>query len=149
MREMKEPKKPTSDARISEIEKELGISLPLQYRNFLLRYNGGHPIPDGFVFKEAPYGDSCVAWFLAIDSELSNFVETFECMRDRMPRELIPIADDPGGNQICIAVAGPNTGAVYFWDHEHEVDEGDVPTYQNISLIANSFDEFIDSLHDY
>ena len=64
----------------------------------------------------------------------------------RMPEELVPIAHDPGGNQICIAVAGPKTGAVYFWDHEEEADDDETPGYDNVYLIANSFNEFLNSL---
>ena len=57
----------------------------------------------------------------------------------------MPIARDPGGNQILLAFAGPNEGKVYFWDHE---EEPAMPNYSNCHLIADSFREFIEGLHD-
>jgi len=62
----------------------------------------------------------------------------------RIPRDMIPIARDSFGNQICIGVSGPRCGYVYFWDHENE-DE-DEPTYRNMHLVAKSFQEFLAQL---
>jgi hypothetical protein len=60
-----------------------------------------------------------------------------------LPAELTPIADDSGGNLICIAVDRPNSGAVYYWDHE---EEGEAAPYSNVHVLADSFDEFLNSL---
>lgn len=38
--------------------------------------------------------------------------------RGRIPDGVLPIADDAGGNQVCLAVAGEFPGSVWFWDHE-------------------------------
>jgi len=61
----------------------------------------------------------------------------------RIPRESITIATDPGGNQICYIVSGDNAGKIYFWDHEEEVKEGEKPGFENMTLIAESFEEFL------
>jgi len=44
--------------------------------------------------------------------------EQFETYRGRIPSGVLPIADDPGGNQTCLDVAGAFPGTVWFWDHE-------------------------------
>jgi hypothetical protein len=36
-------------------------------------------------------------------------------------------------------------GKVFFWDHEAETNP---PSYANCHLIADSFNEFIETLHD-
>lgn len=137
---------------ITAIEDRLDICLPIEYRDFLLTNNGGRPRPDIFRFEKASgrYGTSCVHWFLKVDNgEYNNFqsyFETYKVERQRLPDELIPVANDPGGNLICIAVSGDCTGAVYFWDHDTECDDGEVPTYENVFLIANTFKEFLISL---
>jgi hypothetical protein len=63
-----------------------------------------------------------------------------------VPAGFLPLAVDPGGNLICLVISGTNTGKVYFWDHEEEVEEGQQPGYSNVYLIANSFNEFLNSL---
>jgi hypothetical protein len=47
-------------------------------------------------------------------------------------------------------VTGKHRGRVYFWDHEDEPDpddwDGEVETADNISLLANSFTDFVAGL---
>jgi cell wall assembly regulator SMI1 len=135
--------------RLKSIERKYNIDFPPEYRHFLLAYNGGQPQPSAFYFKHTngSYSDSCVDWFLAIyDEDYSNFENYFDRYKGHLPRvpdELVPIAHDPGGNLICIAVKGENRGAIYFWDHEREEE---LPTYRNVHLVADSFNEFLESL---
>ena len=67
---------------------------------------------------------------------------------------MIPIADDGGGHQICVGIKGKECGKVYYWDHHNEWDEQDyledygepMPSdvkFQNVYLIAESFEDFI------
>jgi len=60
--------------------------------------------------------------------------------------------DDPFGNAICLGIAEKYRGRVYFWDHENEPDEelwdGEVDTAGNITLIANSFTDFVAGLQE-
>ena len=48
---------------------------------------------------------------------------------------------------IQFLVKNADRGKIYFWDHEMEADEGETPNYSNLTLIADSFDEFIEGLH--
>jgi hypothetical protein len=59
---------PIEEADFDALEKRLGVRFPRQYRNWLLKHNGGQPVPGGFRFKHetGPYTDSVVAWFFAL-----------------------------------------------------------------------------------
>jgi hypothetical protein len=73
-----------------------------------------------------------------------------ECYVGRIPDDLLWIMDDPFGNAICLGIRGIHRGRIYFWDHEMEPDpngwDGQVDTEGNVSLIANSFTEFVAGL---
>jgi cell wall assembly regulator SMI1 len=145
---------PLSEERLREVERDIGLNFPEQYRRFLLAHNGGTPVPAVFDYKieKGAYTDSIVDWFLAIyDGEHDNFedsVQVYKSREPRIPNNFIPIAHDPGGNLICISASGGDLGAVYFWDHEREADRGETPSYANVHLIADSFDEFLAGLRD-
>ncbi len=66
----------------------------------------------------------------------------------RIPNSFFPIAYDSCGNLICIPVKGPDRGKVYFWDHEMEAADDEEPSYDNLTLIADSFEDFFNSLHE-
>jgi len=132
---------------INNFERENNISLPEDYIEFLLKNNGGMFIYDyvNFDFKDK-LGDNTaiVDIFYGINypADVYDLKTMLNRTRDRMPNNIIPIANDPGGNKICISIKGEDYGKVYFWDHEFEADEDEKPDYRNLSLIANSFTEF-------
>ena len=132
---------------ITELERLLGVTLPGDYRLFLLAHNGGRPTPDGFLKSRDESDRDAIDWFLGVQAgahnDLLSYVETY---RDRIPPDLLPIAHDPFGNLVCLAVAGPRSGWVYFWDHEEEAPEGEAPDYRNVAPIARSLYAFLDGL---
>ena len=144
-----------SDKEIKEFEREFNISLPSEYRNHLLEFNGGKCRPNYFSFIEnGKLSENSVEWFLAIWSgetiNLKNFCEILKTDSKRMPSMIFPIATDGSGNFICISCGGKDIGYIYFWDHENEVDysiscDND---YSNLHLIAKSFNDFLNLLAD-
>jgi hypothetical protein len=140
-------------AKLDALEQRLAIKLPEEYRRFLLAQNGGRPNPAVFDFigDGGRSENSRVHFFLSIyDGKYSNFEIVFKIFKiraKRIPTELIPIAHDSFGNQICLAISGKHKGAVFFWDHENENPEGNEPWWNNIHLIKPSLQEFLDSLH--
>jgi hypothetical protein len=62
----------------------------------------------------------------------------FKTYRDWIPKTMIWIMGDSCGNGICLKVSGPERGRVHFWDHE----------CQEIELLADSFNHFIDLVHE-
>ena len=130
---------------IAALESKLKISLPKEYKDHILQYNGGYPDRECFITVDGIR--SRIHYFYAIyNGEHINF-ETFFIMYkiddNRMLRHIFPIAIDPGGNQICISTDEKDYGHIYFWDHEAETN---IPSYSNMSLIAQSFNEFLDAL---
>ncbi len=145
--EMRDCKPSLTETEVERVEQKWGFVFPVEYRRFLLMYNGGRPNLECFRFKGGSYGDSMIDWFLAIyDGKYNNFercYNVFKVKEKRLLDNLVPIARDPGGNLICISVSSEDRGAIYFWDHEKEQDEA---TSKNVSLIADNFDEFISKL---
>ena len=144
-------KGPLSPEKLARAETTMGVTLPGGYREFMLEHNGGQPSRGDFVFAEetGPYTDGSVRKFYSIEGPAVLSLEwehNLYCQGEppRIPRDMIPIAGDSFGNQICIGVSGPRCGQLYFWDHEKE-DDGE-PTYRNMHLIARSFSEFLAKL---
>jgi hypothetical protein len=137
----------TSVTEIAKFEREISAQLPTDYREFLLKHNGGSPKPNSF--KIADGSTSCVNWLFGLGSVSNDHSIRKELINyhDRIPKELLPIGDDPGGNVICLSIRGKTMGHVFFWDHEEEADED--PTWENVHLIANSFNEFLNILYEY
>jgi len=67
-------------------------------------------------------------------------------MIDRVPTNILPIAEDEGGNQICLSLRPESCGWIYYWDHELEAEEGEPATFDNMSKINSSFRGFVQSL---
>jgi len=139
--------------QIEQIQKLARLSFPKEYRDHLLKNNGGQCIPNIFSFNEnGKVTSSCIDWFLAIyDGEydnLKNYIEIYKISKKRIPSNMLPIAHDPGGNLICISCDGDDVGSIYFGDHEKEIDYSIVRdlNYSNLYLIAKGFNKFIDEL---
>ena len=142
-------------AQIQEVEELIGLEFPLEYKEHLLKFNGGQCYPNVFSFYEnGETTNSSIDWFLAIyEGRYNNLIKEIRMVKieeKRMPSQILPIAHDPGGNLICISCKGQDFGKVYFWNHEDEVDYrfSDDNDYSNLYLISNSFNEFINGLKE-
>ncbi len=148
---------PAPNDALQRFEATIGQPLPDDYRDFLVRCNGGYG--RGYVqfLALTPKGhaaDACVNHvggfrkesYFSLESNYANY-QIYEV---RIPKALIWIADDPFGNAICLGISGAHRGKVFFWDHENEPDpdewDGSVETADNIDLVANTFSEFIAGL---
>jgi hypothetical protein len=76
-----------------------------------------------------------------------------------MPHTIIPIGDNLFSDMICTGIKETERDKIYFWSREGEPDRQeywarhgqDAPLsrallFQNVYLIANTFDEFVCSL---
>ncbi len=147
---------PATLTELDSLECDAGVVFPSEYRNHLLQYNGGQCSPNVFRFSEnGKVTSSFIDWFLATQREgwgsLKDYIETFKVDEKRIPSHLIPIAFDPGGNLVCLSCAGNDVGAIYFWDHENEVDysAADDNNYSNLYFVANSLHQFLSDLEDF
>ena len=138
---------------IINFQEAFEITLPEDYKSFLLESNGGFPSFNRFVFYETFEQGSCEILFSLDDNSTSYKHLTLEAnFRDlakimSMPDEIFPIGQDGGGNYVCICLKGPHYGRIYFWDHEkeNEDEEGNI-TWNNLTLIAKNFTIFFNTL---
>jgi hypothetical protein len=145
---------PAPSDQFERFEAELGTTLPDDYRQFLVRTNGGvirgwyrfkGPTPrDGtqFVFIGNVYG-------FRAEPHLSLRFNRACCLDpgSGFPHELLWIMDDPGGNGICLGLTGKHRGRVYFWIHDELPDpsewDGQIETADNVIPLTDSFTDFI------
>jgi hypothetical protein len=152
--EIESTEPPAPMDKLDQLEREIGATLPLDYRDFLLRSNGGS-VGGALWYSEitsdgvkADAGVHHVGGFR--EQSYFSLVQNRECYSGRIPMELLWIMDDPFGNAICLGIARAYRGRIYFWDHEQEPDradwDGQFETAGNIFLIANSFTDFVAGL---
>lgn len=125
-----------SEVDVSHFEMGIGARLPDDYREFLIRHNGGRPTPSGFSG-----GGDVLNFFFGLWQKHADLNYETLAHRGLIPNGMIPIACDPGGNLVLLEVARPTRGRVWFWDHEQSGDPD-----KAVSLLANSFTEFVESL---
>ncbi|MFL1391035.1 SMI1/KNR4 family protein [Pseudomonas tritici] len=148
MIEIIEPGHSISDDAMKLLESFIGVTLPREYYLFLSRNGGGYPEPDSFRFMGNEDGSSVQRFYGLNRSDTYDFVRNLNLYKKRIPEGFIAIACDPGGNQICLCIKGENRGKVYFWDHELENCDETEPDDSNMTLVSNSFSDFLDGLFE-
>ncbi|HKY58607.1 MAG TPA: SMI1/KNR4 family protein [Aeromicrobium sp.] len=135
-------KAPAKVSEIAALEARLAAALPEAFRRFLEDRGGGKPIPNQALGESAqPLGVGVNRFFT-----VEELTERHKDFGQRIPGDLLAIADTEGGNLVCVAVDGDRTGAVYFWDHELEVGEGEPPSEANLTPLAADFERFLECL---
>ncbi len=165
--------RPMSEAEIGSIESQILMPLPESYRTFLLKYGAScfagssenHPFIKFRSLNPLPLSVSkdnkCLfSAFYGADTDSSDpygLGVRIRYYQGRIPDSMIPIGDS-WGSQICLGINGSDTGKVFYWDERDEPE--DEQTYledfgvpmpldvkrQNIHLIADSFDDFLNRL---
>jgi hypothetical protein len=136
-----------TDESLAEFQRKLGLPIPACYREFLKAHNGGRPSPKGFEFKDAQgkvEKDNIHYFFGLHFGRIGSLAQEFEMYYDRIPLGLLPIARDPFGNLVLVKLTIKRDAPVFFWDHELESE--DEPTMDNVFLINESFENFIEAL---
>lgn len=127
-----------NQSTIEAFEASIGVGIPEDFRKFLLMNNGGEPVKAEFSIEG--WGETLVHVFYGLDTGYKAYDidwsrSNFE---DVLPKEVIPIACDPGGYLICLGLEGNARGKLYFWDRGGDREE--------LMLLASSFDDFLDRL---
>jgi hypothetical protein len=135
-------------------EQKIGYPLPEGYREFLQDY-GGFMFSVSCPVKDRRDGVEETDFSFSYSLNLHSTAFTYDLLwkyqddvsAGVMATEILPIGGDDGGNQVCICMGGENLGKVYFWYHDKAGSPFD---YSCLYLIADSFDEFMQSLflHD-
>jgi hypothetical protein len=144
---------PAPADELARFEALIGHALPDDYRSFLVRCNGGSAGGRYWFRGKNPEGLEVGVQRVGGFRDESHFSLRWarDCYHGRIPATLVWIMDDPFGNAICLGVAGKHRGRVYFWDHGNEPGEdwdGSVETAGNLTLLANSFTEYVAGLRE-
>src|SRR5699024_9944271 len=135
-----------SKSDIEDFENANNVKLTNDYKEYLLKWNGGKPRP-GNVFKIDGHGESVLNVFNGIGDMYDNLSDIIDIYEFRLPEGFIPIADDPGGNAILLGTIPPYYDHIYFWNHENEPDLEE-PDMGNMYFLADNIWEFLDSLYE-
>lgn len=123
------------------LESHFNLSLPSDYVQFLLDYNGGRPEPNYLIIPdlgvEVVLGD-----FLGIGVEHYDLTKLIHKMMDDMPKAHLPIGFDPGGNVYFI---DSTNGEVFYWDAGRHFAES--TDEENAYKVADSFTDLLNSLY--
>ncbi|MBI9076954.1 MAG: SMI1/KNR4 family protein [Desulfatibacillum sp.] len=137
------------DGKIKKLLPVKRATLPEDYLSFLKQCNGGVPENAVFEFLEngKPSG-SVISCFLGVfeERDTHSIGYALDIYAGRIPKELLPIADDAFGNLILMGLKKRRRGKIYFWDHELESDESTGKYWGNVTQIAEDFSTFFQSL---
>ena len=90
-------------------------------------------------FSVEGWGTSLVADFYGIGTgdscDLDAVRDTFS---DVIPKDVVAIGSDPGGNQVCLRLSSGRVGEVLFLDHED--------LKRRLRVIAGDFSTFLSDL---
>jgi len=146
MIKMLNPYHKLSRKNIEDFEIKNNIELTNDYKVFLLKWNGGAPDPETFMISEEE-GPTVMNYFYSIGGTYNNIEVYLDILNLRIPKDFIPIGDDPGGNIILLGISGPHYDQIYFWDHENEPDLEE-PDMSNMYFLADNIWEFLDNLYE-
>lgn len=134
---------------VSALEIALGNTLPEAFRKFLLRFNGGVPVPSFAPVEDMPNNPTLsIRRFFGLCQayQCYDIESSYQVFSDRVGAEGIPIASTGTAQYFILHLAGLRQGEVWVWDQSIAwgKDPRDVPMYKS----ASSFAEFIESLRD-
>jgi hypothetical protein len=126
---------------ILEIASRLNIVIPQAVQAHYLRHNGGIPEPDCWIMENGEW--HCVQAFLPMKHGRRTLESVYlqGIAKDYLARNVVPFANDAGGNYFCFEPRGRVCFyAMDGWNAERSVEENKKKATQ---WLANSFEEFI------
>ena len=122
---------------IESVEHRLQITLPEDYKQFVLKYDGGYPNPNHFkVGGKLEIFNNLIS---LDENEDNNIYEILEDLQDRIGAQLIPFAEDGFGNLLCFDYSADKS--IVFWNHEKNYDD-----FKEATFVCSSFSSLIESL---
>ena len=122
---------------IKSVEHRLQITLPDDYKQIVLKYDGGYPNPNHFKVGEKV---EIFNNLISLDgNECNNIYEVLEDLQTRIGDQLIPFAEDGFGNLFCFDYSDDKS--IVFWNHEKNYYE-----FKEATFVCSSFSSLIESL---
>ncbi|MEB6587841.1 SMI1/KNR4 family protein [Pseudomonas asiatica] len=151
--ELFNPGVPVSKLDIDGLESEVGVKLPLEFRELYMSFNGGAPSRE-FWTEDENYEPIRVEDFKsiacegALDGDDTKYIGgCFRLMvsRNVLPSHLVPFAVDEAGNFICLDKEGGRV--IYFAVDIFQSNVDMCINHINAQkILSSSFRMFIDSL---
>ena len=129
---------PVYEELLAQIEQERGIHFPTAYAEFVQEFGGcafGKPVD--FPCQTCRERHTIGFFYGAGKKEQFTLQRVLTIYAPVLPRELLPIGEEQGGNQICIAHSGPDSDKIFWWNRR---DEG-------AHVVANSLGDWIESMN--
>jgi SMI1/KNR4 family protein SUKH-1 len=129
---------PADETALSDLEDRTGRPLPVAYRDFLEAHDGAIPEPNTLP-DAAGSQEVTVRRFFSVE-EIVRRIE--ELGPDRLPEEVVPIADDDEGNGLFLHL---EDGSVWSWVPDEE-DPSEEDLWAALTKEAEDLDELLDRL---
>jgi len=148
------PWKPATEQEVREVESKLGMPLPDDYRGFLKTVNGVWAVsPMLEIPMKTRNGEDDEPWVvgklysISKDAEEHDFLLSHQQayqFDQRVPKRFIIIGGTFGTDQICMSLAEPDRGKVFYWVPSGEGNEEpwEENTTKYLWPAASSFREF-------
>jgi hypothetical protein len=150
-----------TQAQLREFEQQRGFTLPADYHEFLLRTNGGGPVPNAFQFKWKDFDAYAhIGRFLGLNYPAALY--SFEWntrVQERISPRFFIIAKDYTQtlfHLVCLVVIGAERGNVYFLPQHDSLDNSSMETnefahqlendYPQAYFVADSFTHLLEQL---
>lgn len=138
-----------NDLQYNQFISDFDLKLPNLYKEIILKNNGGYPNLDSYGIPSE--GGIRVSSWNRISLIDESYIESrnkvyssreaiidFQIDDEIIPRNLYPFALNEGGNHLCIEMNNNFKVYMYYTD---AIDK-------NLRLISESFEEFIEALHE-
>ncbi|WP_425449853.1 SMI1/KNR4 family protein [Dethiothermospora halolimnae] len=127
---------------VLKVETIFGIKFPKDYVECILKNDGGYPKPNRFTLNG---NEEVFNNLLSLDEEdVSNIIETYNDVKDRLIERVIPFAEDPFGNLICFDYRNNEQPTIVFWQHEKAFNNKQAATKH----LCDSFNDLLLMLHE-
>ncbi|MEK3755985.1 SMI1/KNR4 family protein [Shouchella clausii] len=131
----------------NNFQKELGASLPIEYKKFLEKNNGGAPEVNIVELKNEEIKSFSVTDFFGINNaKINDLRSQYETYKERIPSRNIPICRAEGGNIVCLNI---DNGLISLWDHDTELMNEDFLPTNSFLKVASSLEEFLSFIKPY
>lgn len=130
-----------NEDHIKSLEIKYNIKLPQDYSFYLQHYGNDyikedyHFIPPEGLSNKINLTQFEIDSFYGLYNDENNIEDKINFYKDLLPADLIPIADLPGGDLVCIGIKDDTQNKIYIWFHQMDGE--------NIYLVSDSFKSFI------